>query len=140
MSDYKGGAAKETIKKAWELLNKDFDPCLDFWLAITECQKKTFEEDYTASQIAGYWGIDKEYFNKLNYDNINEEKNFELIIVLFGKLKIDIEDFNSYSAINLNIKNIGKINLMFVKENYVLCIMFICIISIKSQKTLKIMN
>lgn len=108
LSDYKGGAAKETIKKARELLNKDFDPCLDFWLAITECKKKTFEEDYTASQIADYWGIDKEYFNKLNYDNINEEKNFELIIVLFGKLKIDIEDFNSYSAINLNIQKYWK--------------------------------
>lgn len=80
----------------------------EFWNAVSKAINKNIDES-----------IKKEvYMYPIDYENLNSEHNARYFIEIFGKLNIDVDDYNKYAYEPIDLSNYYHTEFVEVKNKY----------------------
>ena len=102
------------------------DPKIQFWRAFVECfPSKKIEQENTTDEVLledlkhNFPDASEQIsvvFDRINYDNYNEEQSLRLIIELLKNTDLSIEGFNKYVYPSIDISEIYELDFKRIKD------------------------
>lgn len=101
----KGEEVLEYIDIAKDKLKVQFNNKEEFWFSIANTKNKHFEDGATIDDIITMLQIDNSFISQIDYNHLNSISNIPVIIELFKKLQIDVENYNKQTSDCIYLKD-----------------------------------
>ena len=103
------------------------DPKIHFWVSFIKCfpakeiQKERITDEELVHELKKLFPKISETisncFDKINYDNYNEEASLKLIVELLNESNLSLQDFNRYAYPSINISELYYLDFKRIRES-----------------------